>query len=109
MHILNLVIKSVLHQFEAPKAKGDKVTNNAAREQAAVFDELDNNQETSGGNEGGVETNDDGEDENAVGEDENAVGEDENAVGDNNDGLPYEQDEMSDEELIRLQESVKPI
>ena len=95
MHILNLVIKSVLHQFEAPKAKGDKVTNNAAREQAAVFDELDNNQETSGGNEGGVETNDDGEDE--------------NAVGDNNDGLPYEQDEMSDEELIRLQESVKPI
>ena len=73
MHILKLVVKSILHQFEAPKAKGNKVT---ARELAAVFDELDDDQETSGGNEGGVETNDD--------------------------GLPDEQDEMSDEELIRL-------
>ena len=34
-HILNLIAKSILCQFEAPKAKGGKVLDDAARELAA--------------------------------------------------------------------------
>ena len=56
IHILNLVAKSVLQQFETPKVKGIKAINN----------------------------NDDN-------------------------GLPDEQDELSEEELSSLEESVKPI
>src|SRR6266567_2301250 len=54
-HILNLVAKSVLRQFEAPKEKGGKVIDHAARELAAVFGELEDEDEVSddGHNEGG--------------------------------------------------------
>ena len=63
MHILNLVSKSILCQFEAPKAKGGKVLDDAARELAAIFDELeDNDKGLNGGHEEGGEGNDDDED-----------------------------------------------
>ena len=39
-HILNLVAKSVLRQFEAPKAKGIDSINEAMKELVAVSDEL---------------------------------------------------------------------
>jgi hypothetical protein len=93
-HILNLVAKSVLRQFEAPKVKGKKVIKDAAKELAAVFDELDDDASETGGNEGGDVGNDD---------------EDDDVVDDDEDGLPDEQDGMSEEELTNLEESVKPI
>lgn len=92
-HILNLVAKSVLRQFEGPK-KG-KVADDAAKELAAVVDEMDvDNDEASdsGSNEGGNEC-DDGDDDDD---------------DDDEDGL-QEEDEMSVEEMLSLKESVKPI
>ena len=44
-HILNLVAKSVIRQFEAPKAKGGNVLDDAARELAAIFDELEDSED----------------------------------------------------------------
>jgi hypothetical protein len=99
-HILNLVAKSVLRQFEAPKVKGDKATDGAAKELAAVFEEVDDKLESkseaseSGSNEGGGDGNDDDDDD---------------VVEDNEDGLPDERDGMSEEELTSLKENVKPI
>jgi hypothetical protein len=92
-HILNLVAKSVLRQFEVPKVKGKKV-DDAAKELAAVIDELDDEVSESGGNEGG-----------GGGDDE----EDDDVVDDNEEGLPDERDGMSEEELTTFEESVKPI
>ena len=77
-HILNLVAKSILRQFEAPKAKGGKVLDDAARELAAIFDELDKG--LNGGHEEGGEGNDD---------------EDDNTIDNDEDGLPEERDGMS--------------
>lgn len=96
-HILNLVAKSVLRQFEAPKGKGEKAIGDAARELAAVFDELDNAESSeSGGNEAG--DSDEGNDD-----------EDDDAVDDDEDGLPDERKGMEEEELASLDDSVKPI
>ena len=89
-HILNLVAKSVLRQFEGPK-KG-KVADDAA---ASVVNEMDvdNDEDSdSGSNEGGNEC-DDGDDDD---------------VDDDEDEMP-EEDEMSVEEMLSLKESVKPI
>jgi Skp family chaperone for outer membrane proteins len=90
-HILNLVAKSVLRQFEAPKAKGRDAIGDAMKELAAVADELeDDGNETSADEEDGEE------------EEEDA------AEGDDDDG-PDERDGMSQDELAELEESVKPI
>ena len=91
-HILNLVAKSILHQFEAPKVKGGKVPDDAAKELATIFHELDKG--SNGGHEEGGEGNDD---------------ENDNTIDDDEDGLPEEWDGMSEEELASLEESVKPI
>ena len=40
-HILNLVVKSVLCQFEGPKAKGGKALVDAAKELTNIFDQID--------------------------------------------------------------------
>ncbi|KAF8812016.1 hypothetical protein BYT27DRAFT_7070339, partial [Phlegmacium glaucopus] len=97
-HILNLVAKSVPRQFEAPKAKGEKAMDDAARELAAVLDELDDNQTEgleSGGNKGGdLEGNSD---------------EDDDVVDDDEDGLPDERDEMEEDKVANLEASIKPI
>src|SRR6266508_1611002 len=97
-HILNLVAKSVLRQFEAPKSKGGNVLDDAARELAAVFDDLDDlDDDDVALNSGGDE--DDEEGTNDVGDD---------VVDDDEDGLPDERDGMSEEELASLEKSVKP-
>ena len=67
MHILNLVAKSVLWQFEVPKSKGGKVLDDAARELAAVLDDLEGLDDNdvaskSGDNEDGGEGGDDVDD-----------------------------------------------
>ena len=90
-HILNLVAKSVLHQFEAPKAKGRDAIGDTMKELAAVADELEDD-----GNEMSADEEDGDDDE------EDA------AEGDDDDG-PDEQDGMSQDELAELEESVKPI
>ena len=93
-HILNLVAKSVLRQFEAPK-KG-KAVDDAAKELAAVVNEIDGDNDEasdSGTNESGDECDD----------------VDDEVIDDNEDGLPDEQDELSEEELLSVKESVKPI
>jgi hypothetical protein len=91
-HILNLVAKSVLQQFEAPKAKGGDVLDEATKELAALFDELDDSEDDSGVSNASGETGDSDEHDD-----------------DNDDGLVDERDQMSEEELTRLDESVKPI
>ena len=68
------------------KSEGGKVLDDASRELAAVFDELeDNDKGSNGGHEEGGEGNND------------------------EDGLPDEWDGMSEEELASLEESVKLI
>ena len=44
-YILNFVAKSVLCQFEALKAKGGDVLDNAAKELTAIFDELEDSED----------------------------------------------------------------
>jgi Ran GTPase-activating protein (RanGAP) involved in mRNA processing and transport len=94
-HILNLVAKSVLRQFEAPtrKEKGGDVLDDAAKELAAIFDELED-----------VEEEDGAKDFNA-GED---TGENDEHEDDDNDGLVDVRGRMSKEELAGLEKSVKP-
>ena len=94
-HILNLVAKSVLRQFEAPKAKGGDVLNDAAKELAAIFDELEESDD------------DDGAAKNNSASDDS--GESDEHEDDDDDGLVDERGEMSEEELASLEESVKPI
>jgi len=94
-HILNLVAKSVIRQFEAPKANGGNVLDDAAKELAAIFDELE-----------------DSEDENGASNNNNAgddSGESDEHEDDDDDGLVDERGGMSAEELASLEESVKPI
>ena len=81
-HILNLVAKSVLRQFEGPK-KG-KAADDAAKELAADVDEMDvdNNEASDGGSNKGGNDCEDGDDD---------------VVDDNEDGL-LDEDEMSMED-----------
>ena len=91
-HILNLVAKSVLHQFEGPKEK--KGLTGAL---PTVLQEIngDNDDDLSDGG------NDKGEDECEDVEDD--------VVDDDEDGFIDEVDELSEDELARVKESVKPI
>jgi hypothetical protein len=93
-HILNLVAKSVLRQFEAPKGKDSKkAVDDAAKELAVIFDEMDDDVDKSEDSEGGDDVDDD----------------DDDVVDDDEDGLLDERDEMSENELSSLEDSVKPI
>ena len=103
-HVLNLVAKSVLRQFEAPKANGNKVMGEAAKELAAVSDELGD--DTNKVFESGNETGGDMEDDVPVADDE-VVNDD--VVDDDEDGLPDERGKLSKVELTNLVRSVKPI
>ena len=89
-HILNLVAKSVLRQFEGPK-KG-KAVDDAAQELAAVVNGIDDEASDSGASDDECEDVDD-----------------EVVDDDDDDGLPDEQGELSEEELLSIKESVKPI
>ena len=95
-HILNLVAKSVLHQFEALKSKGGKVLDDAARELATIFDDLEDLNDDVDSDGGGNEDSDEGDED-----------VDDDVVNDDEDGLADERDGMSEEELANLKESVK--
>jgi hypothetical protein len=81
-HILNLVAKSILRQFEGPKVTNDvdKSMDDAAKA-VSESDELDDED---------GDVSDDVDD-------------------DNEDGLPDEREKMTEEALVRLEKSVKPI
>jgi hypothetical protein len=94
-HILNLVAKSILRQFNTPKkaADGDSGDfDDATGALAALAQELEDNEAVA--DDGTEEGNDDDE----------AGGED-----DNEDGLGDEHDGMSDAEVAELEESLVPI
>ena len=93
-HILNLVAKSILRQFESPKANTNKAMAEAAEELAAVSDEI--NQEPEGS---GLRGNDHSEADDV----------DDDVIDDDEDGLPNEREQMSQDELTSLEKSVKPI
>jgi hypothetical protein len=93
-HILNLVAKSVLRQFEAPKGKQGDVIDDAAKQLAAIFDDLEDEDMN-------AESNNDDAGGDADSSDEHEDDDDEDLVD--------ERDGMSEEELASLEESVKPI
>ena len=91
-HILNLVVKSVLRQFKAPK-KGKELAD--VVDHVVMEIDNDNNDKDEGDgsdNEGGSNECEDVDDE---------------VVDDDEDGLLP--DEMSEEESLRVKERVKPI
>jgi hypothetical protein len=94
-HILNLVAKNVLRQFDGPKTKGAKVLDDAARGLAELFDELEDDEEAPAGQ---MEDGDEGISDEA-----------DDIVDDNEDGLQDERDEMTEDELTSLEASVKPV
>jgi hypothetical protein len=93
-HILNLVAKTVLRQFEAPKkGKAGKAVD--GKELAAVIDEIEGDDDKA--SESGTIDGDEYDDV------------DDDVVDDDDDGLPDELEELSEEELSRFKESVKPV
>ena len=96
-HILNLVAKSVLRQFEAPKKKsavdGKEVDAGVEEVEGDGDDNADNVAYESG----------------TVDGDEKDDDVDDNIVDDDEDGLPNELEELSEEKLSRLKASVKPV
>lgn len=87
-HILNLVAKSVLRQFEALKVREIDSINDTMKELATVADELEGDgDDVAVEEEGGVDGDGD----------------------DDDDGLPEEREGMTEEQLAELEASVQPI
>ena len=103
-HILNLIEKSILCQFEAPKLKGGKVLDNAVRELAMIFNDLED-YDVDLNNNVDVDLDGGGNEDSSEGDEDM----DDDVVVDNDDGLPDEQDRMSEEELVSLEKSMKPV
>ena len=94
-HILNLVVKSILRQFETPKKAADgnsRPFDDATDALAALAQELEDTETGVG------DGNEEGDDDDEIG------GED-----DNEDGLGDGRDGMSDMEVAELEESIVPI
>jgi hypothetical protein len=86
LHIVNLVAKSVLRQFELPKTKGNDALTEAAQELAALSSDLEHDEEEDLAVDGDSEDEDDDED-----------------------GLQDGREGMSDAEIARLEKSVQPV
>jgi hypothetical protein len=80
LHIINLVAKSILRQFEPPKAKDNAPLSEAAHELAALSKEL-----------------------------ESSTGDADDDSDDDDDGLPDERAEMTEEEITELDEDIQPV
>jgi len=89
-HILNLVAKSIIKQFDVPKAHADKVLDDAAKELAALAVDLDIEEWISY-------------------EDPSGDGEDDADEEDNVDGWTDVCDGLSSEEREALDESLQPV
>ena len=60
-HVLNLVVKSVIHQFDLPKSKGDKILDEAAKELLSLAGNIELEEDELAGRDGkeGEEPEDD--------------------------------------------------
>ena len=92
-HILNLVAKSIIKQFDVPKAQANEVLDDAAKELAALAIDLDIEERIS--REGQS--------------DENEGNDDHDNEDDSLDGWADVRDELSDEERKALDISLKPV
>ena len=96
-HILNLVAKTVLHQFEGLKKEwAAKELAAVAKELGAVVDEINGD-------------NDDGSDSGTNEGSDECEDVDDEVVDDDDDELPDELDELLEEEVLSIKESVKPL
>ena len=84
-HVLNLVAKSVMKQFDLPKGRAGEAPDAAAKRLAQLADEIENEEKLSGGDFSEEEEDD------------------------NTEGLIDIRDEMSEEEVLRLNESLQPV
>jgi hypothetical protein len=102
-HILNLVVKSILRQFEAQKKTGDGPvdTDDATKALAALAQELELEDNT--------DISDELEDELEEEVDSEADTEVMADNDDNDDGIVDEREGMSEEEVAELEETVVPI
>jgi len=87
LHVLNLVIKSILQQFDIPKVKGDEILDDTLEELVKLAGDIEQEEAEC------CEVNSDEGDE----EDDNV------------DGWIVERAHMMDEEKEELDEAVKPI
>ena len=85
LHILNLVVKSIIRQFDLPTSKGDGNVNEATKELLLLAGDIDFEEE-------------------AMGKDE-----EDGVDGDNTEGWIDERETMTKEELDKLEESVAPV
>jgi len=87
LHIINLVAKSVLHQFEPPNGRDKDLLSEAMKELVALAEDLEESLDDHNGED---DDNDELED-------------------DDEDGEQDEHKGMSDEEIVELEESVQPV
>jgi len=87
LHILNLVAKSVLHQFEPPKARDKDLLSEGAKELAALAEDLEESLDDHNGEDNDLDELED----------------------DNKGGEQDEREGMSEEEIVELEECVQPV
>lgn len=87
-HVLNLIVKSVIRQFDVPKAKQNETLNNRIQQLQVLAADIDLEEEST---RNGVE----------IGSDENEE--------DNVDGWIDEREKMSADNVEMLDESVQPV
>jgi len=87
-HILNLVVKSVIRQFDLPKSKGDKILDDAAKELLSLAGNIEFEEDELARRDG--KEGDEDEDDNV-------------------EGWIDERTLMTDAELEELDESVEPV
>ena len=84
-HVINLVVKSIIRQFDLPTSKGDGNVNEATKELLLLAGDINFEEE-------------------AMGKDE-----EDGVDGDNTEGWIDERETMTKEELDELEESVAPV
>ncbi len=85
-HIINLVVKSIIRQFDLPTSKGDKNYSEATKELLLLAGDIDSEEEAMA-----------------------RIDEKDGVDGDNMEGWVDECETMSKEELGELEESVAPV
>jgi hypothetical protein len=83
MHVINLVVKSIIRQFDLPTSKGDRNVNEATKELLLLAGDIDFKEEVMAG-----------------------IDEEDGVDGDNTEGWIDERETMTEEELDELEESV---
>jgi len=87
LHIINLVAKSVLRQFEPPKARDKDLLSEGAKELAALAEDLEESLDDHNGEDNDLDELED----------------------DNEGGEQDEREGMSEEEIAELEECVQPV